>query len=636
MKPILFVSPSEELAIKARELNHKKQLPMDIQVSTIEQSRSIAARAIADGVKVLICRGGMAFGLRQLFTIPIIDVKFSSACYVEAFEKIRNINGTVAFFSVDEISDTVKTLCYILNISAKFYRFHDEETAQQAVSQAVKEGSTFCIGGVITQKYALQYGLHYLTLENSYEDIETALDSAQLTLTSLLQEEEKRKNLQIQLHRYEAILNYTHDGIIAVDKTGHVVVVNKQAEDILPLQNKPFEGKAVEEILPDTKLPVVLRSGEMEIDELMKVGNTIINTNRVPIMIDGHVEGVVATFRDIESIQHTEQKIRSNLHRKGMVSKHRFSDIIGDSPALQKAIRIAKSYAKNNSNVLIIGEIGTGKEMFAHSIQRESKRRNAPFVTINCANISPKVLLTDLQGYENGANPFGTKGSKAGIFELAHGGTVFLDKIEDASLEVQSFLLRVLDNKEVRRIGGDHVIPLDVRVISAAKKNLLQEIQEGKFLEELYYLLGVLTLELPPLRERGDDYLLLCNDGFHQSFGEQFRQYEDKIKLIEDYVKDYQWKGNIRQLSNFVERVSVLLKNNVSIDDIMSTLPDVQRQHIEAKQNVTLGKWTKSTIVNALSASSLNISRAARMLNCSRSTLYKKMEEFNIKITNIK
>lgn len=636
MKQILFISPSKQMAERAEKIIRERNLPVDLKIGAMETAKEIAEKAISQGAKVILSRGGTASFLKKNLPVPCINVKFTSGCYVEAFEKIREANGTVAFFSVEEISDSVRTLCHLMTIQADFYRFQDEETAEVAVCQAVRSGNVFGVGGAVTGKYADIYSLPYFTLENTKEDIEVALEAAQLTLFSLLREEEKRKTLQLQLQQYEAIFNYTHDGIIAVDKTGHVVIANKQAEIILPLQDKPFEGKHIEKILPETKLPDVMRSGQAEIDELMKVGNTIINTNRIPIILDGHVEGIVATFRDIESIQISEQKIRSNLHRKGMTSKYRFSDIIGDSPAQKKAIRIAKSYAKNNSNMLIIGEIGTGKEMLAHAVHKGSNRKNAPFVTLNLAGVSANMLLTDLQGYENDANPFGVKGKKAGIFELAHGGTIFLDKIEDAPLEVQTFLLRVLDNKEVRRIGGEHMIPIDVRVISSATSGLLAKIQDGKFLEELYYLLSVLTLEVPPLRERGDDYLLLCNEWFHRSFGMEFRKYEDKIKLIEKYVSEYEWKGNIRQLSNFVERVSVLLKNDVSIEDIISTLPDARRRHMESQQHVTLGKWTKSAVIDALSASSLNISKAARMLHCSRSTLYKKMEEFNIKITNIK
>lgn len=633
MSKILFISPSVQLAARAREIIAERSLEVEVQVASLKESKKIASRAVENGIKVLISRGGNASILQKCFAVPVIKVKLTSGCYIEAFEKIRSIEGPVAFFSVEEIQDNVKTLCYLMDVESNFYRFDNEMAAEDVVKKAVRDGNVLGIGGVVTEKYAGLYDLDYVTLENSREDIEMALDSAQQVLASLQREEIRRKSLQLQLQRYEVIFNYTHDGIIAIDKKGKVEVVNKQAEKILPLKNKPYEGQYIENILPSTKMHTVLRSGEMETDELMKVGNAIINTNRIPIIIDGQIEGVVATFRDIESIRISEQKIRSNLHKKGLASKYRFTDMIGESKAIQRAIRIAKGYAKNNSNILLLGEIGVGKEMFAHSIHRESRRRNMPFVVVNCANVSPVVLLADLQGYEEGSSPFGAKGHKEGMFELAHGGTLFLDKIEDAPLGVQALLLRVLEDNEVRRIGGDHVIPIDVRVIVSANKTLTKKIEEGTFLEELFYAISVLTLEIPPLRERGDDYLLLCSDWFRRSFGADFRKYEGKIKDIEEYIKGYTWKGNIRQLSNFVERVSVLLKNDMSVEEVVSTLPGLAHPADE-KENVMLGKWTRAAVLEALSESKLNISRAARLLNCSRSTLYKKMDEFNIKITN--
>lgn len=272
----------------------------------------------------------------------------------------------------------------------------------------------------------------------------------------------------------------------------------------------------------------VLQNGNKELDELMKIGNVIINTNRVPIIVDGEIEGVVATFRDIESIKNSEQKIHSSLHRKGLASRYRFADMIGESRAIRRAIRIAKSYAHTNSNILISGEIGTGKEMFAHAIHHESNRRNKPFVTINCTNYSSQALQADLLGYENGFSPFGIKGSKEGAFELAHGGTLFLDKIGDSPLEVQSLLARIIDAKEVRRIGGDKVIPFDVRIIASTSHNLTKDANQGHFLEELMYSLSVLTLHIPSLHERDMDYVLFCDTWFHRNFGADYVLYKKK------------------------------------------------------------------------------------------------------------
>lgn len=635
MKQILFISPSEELANLVRDVAEERGMEITIRTAVLEEAETIVASALKQDTKVVISRGGAAYLLKQKFNVPIITTKMTSGSYINAFEKIRNATGPVAFFSVEKIQDNVRSLCYFLNVDANYYYFNDTKSAIAAVKQAKKDGNVFGVGGVLTKIYAEKCGMPYYTLENNREDIEIALESAQQVLKSVLDGERRNRILQLHLKRYETIFNYTHDGIIAIDKKGKVEVLNKQAEDMLPLKNKPYEGRYIEEILPETKLPLILQNGNKELDELMKIGNVIINTNRVPIIVDGEVEGVVATFRDIESIRNSEQKIRSSLHRKGLASRYRFADMIGDSPSIRRAIRIAKSYAHTDSNILILGEIGTGKEMFAHAIHHESSRRKNPFVTINCTNYSSQALQTDLLGYENGFSPFGVKGSKEGAFELAHGGTLFLDKIGDAPLNVQSLLARIIDTKEVRRIGGDKVIPIDVRIIASTSHNLTKDAGQGRFLEELMYSLSVLTLHIPPLHERDRDYVLFCDTWFHRNFGADYALYKKQIDTIIHYFQGYEWKGNIRQLSNIVERVSVLLKNDMTVEEIMSTLPHEENELIQ-NQDVTLGKWTRSSIIEALTANHLNISRTARMLNCSRSTLYKKMDELNIKISNIR
>jgi len=634
MKQILLIAPSELFALRAQEIIDERGMEVDVQIAVLEDALEVVQKGINRGVKVVISRGGTSSFIQQHVQVPVIGVKLNSGCYIDAFEKAKDIEGTVAFFSFDKMADSVETLCYLLNVKSRYYRITSYESCQHIVQQAIKDGAKLGIGGSVTKIYAEQSGLDYIMVENTRDDIEQALDSAQQTLNSLLLEEKRKRDLQLRLHRYEAIFNYTHDGIIAVDKQGKVEIVNKQAEEILPLKNKPYEGKYIEEILPNTKLPAVLRNGEMETDELMKVQNVIINTNRIPIMIDGKVEGVVATFRDIESIRLSEQKIRSNMHKKGLISRYRFHDIIGESKAIKRTVRMAKGYAKSQSNILLLGEIGTGKEMFAHCIHHESNRKKAPFVTVNCADISSLALKTELSGFEEGSSPYGVSGSKEGAFEMAHGGTIFLDKIGDASLETQTMILRVLEDQEVRRIGGDHVIPVDVRVIASTNKNLRDEILSGTFLEELFYRLSVLTLAIPPLRDRGDDYMLFSDDWFRRYFSADYYKYERSIHIIMGQLKDYSWKGNMRELSNVVERISVLLQNDITIEEIFSALP-LNTKDIEQKEDVTLGKWTRASILEALTVSKLNISRTARLLNCSRSTLYKKMNEFNIKITNM-
>lgn len=272
-------------------------------------------------------------------------------------------------------------------------------------------------------------------------------------------------------------------------------------------------------MLPNTMLPDVLRSGQKQTNQMMQIGKMLTNTNRIPIVVDHQIRGVVATFQDIKQLQSTEQKIRLKLHEKGLVAKYSFGDIVGESRAIRNTIQIARSYASSQAAVLIHGETGTGKELFAQSIHTVSDRRDGPFVAINCAAVSNNLLESELFGYEAGAFTGASKNGREGLFELAHGGTIFLDEIGEIPRETQVELLRVLQEKEVRRVGGNRVIPVDVRIITATNKDLIQETMEGRFREDLYYRLNVLDLELPPLRERGDDVRILGLQHFRRLCG---------------------------------------------------------------------------------------------------------------------
>lgn len=634
MVEILLLSPSDTLTERAQKVVSERGLNFTIHCQTIaiESIEMICKTAVRDGIKVIISRGGMAYLIRNISQIPCVEIKQTGSSYIEALMQVRDTKGPVAFFSLPGISEETKALCSLSNIDAKWYKFHDDESAKSAVAQAMRDGCVTGIGGSLSGKYAIVQGFNYVVLENSYEEIDIAISSAMQLMHSIKDNECRQRQLQLQMHRYEAILNYTHDGIIAIDKEGKVVIVNKQAEQILPLCHKPYEGKPIELVLKETKLLPVLRNGKPELDELMKLGNEIICTNRVPIIMDAQIEGVVATFRDIESIRASELKIRTNLQKKGYTSKYRFSDMIGVSKIFQQTIDIAKCYAKTDSNVLLIGAIGTGKEMLAHCIHHASTRRKDPFVTVNCANYTTAQLRMELLGYEKKEISAEKPIFKIGVFELAHGGTLFLDKVGDASLEIQSMIVGILESKEVRRIGGNNVIPIDVRIIASVSQDPVAAVSNGTLSAELVYMLAVLTLRVPLLKERESDYLLLCEEFFHRSLGIEYRLYQKEIRQILYFLRGIEWTGNIRQLMNIVERCCVLLKNKMTVEDIVATFPPRIPDKESLTEKVLLDKWNKKNIIKILTIHHFNITKAALALECSRSTLYKKMKQFNITI----
>src|SRR5690625_3003716 len=214
---------------------------------------------------------------------------------------------------------------------------------------------------------------------------------------------------------------------------------------------------------------------------------------------------MVVTYQEAESILLANNEIRSELYQRRFFAKYQFDDIISRSDKMEQLITLAKAYAISESNILIYGESGTGKELIAQSIHNESKRRTGPFIAVNCAALPENLLESELFGYEDGAFTGAKKGGKPGLFEMAHGGTIFLDEVGDITPSLQARLLRVLQEKEVRRIGGERIISVDIRVLSATNKDLLASVEDGEFRRDLYYRLNVLHLYNLPLRERVED-----------------------------------------------------------------------------------------------------------------------------------
>jgi propionate catabolism operon transcriptional regulator len=304
------------------------------------------------------------------------------------------------------------------------------------------------------------------------------------------------------------------------------------AEKIIGISRKNIVGKNVNQIIENTRLSEVLISKEQEIDQLQKLKNRIILTSRVPIMVEGQAEGVVATFRDVKSIEKSEHKIRRELYSKGLTSKYSFDDIKGNSKTIKKCIKIAQEYADTDFTILVTGETGTGKELFAHSIHNKSRRKNEAFVVINCAALPESLLESELFGYERGTFTGARKEGKIGLFELAHDGTILLDEISEMPLNIQARLLRVIQEKEVMKLGSDRVITIDVRVISTTNKNLWQEVVERRFREDLYYRLNVLELEIPALRQRRKDILDISREFIVANFSNQYFAYQEKWEKI--------------------------------------------------------------------------------------------------------
>lgn len=649
---IALIAPTIELAKNTKKIIAQRNEKIDVftsmaEVDAISDALKIARELVDQGTKIIISRKGMAVAIRNAkLDVSVVVINNTLSDYVEPIKIAKQYNGLIAFFSYDEMTDDVKSVCHMLDMKAKFYTFRNDKDCEKIVKQAIKDGAVLGIGGVMSQKYSDIFNLNHITIENSEVSIVNAIENAKQLLLVKKEELKKQNELKLQLERYRAVLNFTHDAIIAVDETGAIDVINPIAEDIVKVAPGYAIGKNIKEIISNSKIFEPRNLKEKQLNQLMDINGTLVSTNRVPIIVENQIKGAVATFQDIKTIQENENKIRRTLYKRGLVAKYNFNDIKGESEALKNTIEIAKSFGLSDSTILIEGETGTGKELFAQSIHNISKRKDGPFVAINCAALSMSLLESELFGYEEGAFTGASKGGKIGLFELAHKGTIFLDEIGEIPTEIQVQLLRVLQEKEIRKVGSGVKTPVDVRVIAATNRNMKTEILSKNFREDLYYRICVLNLHLPPLRGRDDDIKLLSRFFFEKYLGSSSKRYLDRFNTIMDKVQDYKWYGNIRELQNFVQRVSVLLhyQGNTNyteqlIDELLINKgiyncdQDAIKKADNYKtndENVNLEQWEIDRIIKALKNNNLSIQKAAEDLGISRTTLWRKMKLYKI------
>jgi sigma-54 dependent transcriptional regulator, acetoin dehydrogenase operon transcriptional activator AcoR len=357
----------------------------------------------------------------------------------------------------------------------------------------------------------------------------------------------------------EAIINTSKDGILTLNSEGIMIQVNSALLEVL--KNKPSEliGKEFSKLFPAFEL---LTQNDHYLYSLNTVQFVV---QQLPItLVDGEV-GTLIIFQEVKKLQRTEQEVRRKILAPGFVSKYQFSDIVGSSPRLQATIEKAKKLAVFDQPILILGENGTGKELFAHSLHHLSARKDQPFVPVNFASLPETLAESELFGYEEGAFTGAKRGGKPGFFELAHQGTIFLDEIGDAPPSIQASLLRVLQEKQILRVGGTQLLPVNVRIIAATNKNLEELVAQGKFREDLFYRLNVLPLPIPSLKERKEDILALLRYFFLKLTPKNV----DFSAEVEELLTEYSWPGNIRELENTVYYLSAIMQDDeIRVEDL--------------------------------------------------------------------
>ncbi|MBZ4645917.1 MAG: sigma-54 dependent transcription regulator [Clostridia bacterium] len=641
MYSIGLISPYPKLADIAKDIIDIIDEPIDIKIGDMNEAIPIANKMISEGVEVIISRGGTALSLREFVDVPVIEIQITSIDIMKSIKKAKKKGNNIGLLGYDNVVYNIESIAEILDVNLVPVIFSKADRVEQK-TEKVKQliGKVdIVVGDHISIQIAQQYGIEGLLIESGKDSILESIIEAKKIRDATNRERERFEELK-------TILDYSHDGIISINNKGQIKFFNPAAEKIFNINKDSVIGYSIHDVLPHVNFKDVMKNGQSKIDEFYNIGEKIIIASTLPIKLRDKVAGVLSVFQDISKIQNTEEKIRKKVYLKGHVARYRFEDIITGNEKMNKLVEVAKLYANTSSNILLIGETGTGKEFFAQGIHNASNRRNKPFVAVNCAALPDNLLESELFGYEEGAFTGAKKGGKQGLFELAHGGTIFLDEIGEIAPHIQTRLLRVLQEKQVMRLGSDRVIPVDVRVIAATNKDLKKAIDDNLFREDLYYRLNVLTLKIPPLRERQDSIPLFVN-----AFIDRYcRQNNIDKKTISDEamkaLQAYKWYGNVRELENVIERLVIIvptkrielyhIKN--FIDDWSEELQPLMQENneyadisdtfkIRIDVHRSLKEIESDIIREVLQLTAGDRTKAAKILGIGRTTLWRWLNE---------
>lgn len=446
------------------------------------------------------------------------------------------------------------------------------------------------------------------------------------------------------LKAIEHILD-SFEGAIMIDKTGKVVLFTEKYADLAGLNKDDVLGSRIIEYFPTSRMLEVVFSGKPIHADLWEVNGVTTFVSRIPLTWNGQIVGAcgVLVFPYVNEAKDFFQRLNNldlelqyykNQVRKLSGARYSFDAIIGSSPAIIEAKIYAMQVASTRASVLLVGETGTGKELFAHAIHQESPRRERPFVRVNCAGIPENLTESELFGYGDGALTGARRGSKPGKFEIANGGTIFLDEINKLPYHVQAKLLRVFSDGEMERVGGAEIYLIDTRFISATNIDLRMAVQNNLFLEDLFYRLNVNIIRIPSLRERRSDIPLLC-DYFMDRCNDELGIHISGLDVdVLDFFNSYDWPGNVQELKNTIEHMCIKARRgSLQVSHLPRTILQASGEllfktdlSLESQMNAA----EKELLLKALECVHWNRSKAAELLQIHRTSLYAKMKKHGL------
>ncbi len=613
------IVPNHTLLCQVEMLRSQIGVPFELALSDIDSSVSTAKRMIAKGAKVLVSRGGVGHIIQESgITQPVIEIPLAGVDVVQLIYEARRHSNKIALLSAnDHLTKAVLQIAPMFDVDVFTYRIRKPADVEEGIRLAQEKGISVMIGGMLVTDTAAKLGLVGLQNRSPDEVVLKALREAERMVLALRAERESsiRKDL---------IFNAFPSATVSFDAKGTVILQNERAASLLR------SGKDMASLLEECALLNAIREGK-KLSKVCVFRNEQYACTLDPVIIDGRNHGSLLIMQEVSRLQKLEQKVRKDIYGLGHVARYTLANIVHASSSMRRLLSVARKYAASPSTVLIQGETGSGKELLAQSMHTESPRRKGPFVAINCTSLPKGLLESELFGYGEGAFTGARKGGNPGLFEMAHKGSLFLDEIGEIPPAVQAQLLRVLEEKTVRRLGQEAIVPVDVRVICATNKNLAKLVEQGLFREDLYYRLSVLRLDIPPLRERPEDIQPLLEHFLRTlppALGMQAASLDDDARAA---LLGYSYPGNAREMRNILERLLIAASGAaITLREVRDAQGD--RSPFAASRagsaDGLLRREEEASVKRILAECGDNKREAARRLGVSLSTLWRRLRQY--------
>ncbi|MFM0353885.1 propionate catabolism operon regulatory protein PrpR [Paraburkholderia nemoris] len=560
--------PAQRPRIWAVSISRLRDLFFDIAGEYVERADlRIVSHGFEDAVHeidavgagrpdVVIAGGSNGAYLKTRVSVPVVLIGPTGFDVMHALARARRDGARVALVTHGDTPDEVRRFIAAYDIDVTFASYQSAQDAESVVLDLRDRGIQAVVGPGLIADLAANAGMGAVFLYSRASvraAFDTALEVAQAT---------RRETVRRQ--RLDNLLQHLRDGVVALDAQGRVEAMNQRLASVLGIDAAQAVGRALLDLAPDLAGSLPDADG----DTFCTVRGASYVVHRGPLASSSSAAGTVLTFQESRAVERLDRTLRSRQRVQQFSARYQLGDIVGVSDSIERVRTLVQRYAKSDATVLILGESGTGKEMVAQSMHQLSARRDFAFVAINCGAFPEALLESELFGYEEGAFTGARKGGKAGLIEVAHRGTLFLDEIAEMPLSLQSRLLRVLQEREVVRLGSTEPTRVDIRVVAATHRALTEGIEAGSFRADLYYRLNILSIALPPLRERPNDLLPLAIELLLQAASREPRlaarlpdadAAKRVLASLSEPLKRYTWPGNVRELQNVIERIAVEL-----------------------------------------------------------------------------